>query len=153
MNKREIVTLVLEQLREAFGARHAASRQTRSGGNDEQSKAENKYDTLSTEQNYLADGLARQAQAAMQAAAAYEDLPPRDFAAGERIDLGALVELEFTDGREWFFLGPAGGGIEVVHRGVPIVVLTPEAPLGAQLIDRLAGEKIARPAATILSVR
>jgi hypothetical protein len=152
MDKSKIVALILEQLRDAFGARHAASRQTRSAGNDEQSKAENKYDTLSIEQNYLADGLARQAQAAVQAAAAYEKLPPRDFAADEAIDLGALVELEFPDGREWFFIGPAGGGIEIRHEETLITVLTPEAPLGAQLLDRRAGESIARPKATIRSV-
>lgn len=152
MDKSRIVFLILEQLREAFGARHAASRQTRAAGNDEQSKAENKYDTQSIEQNYLADGLARQAQAAMQAAAAYEKLRLHQFSPHEPIDLGALVELEFSDGREWFFLGPAGGGIAVIHDGKSVTVLTPEAPLGAQLLDRRAGDTFAHPPATIRSV-
>lgn len=154
MNKSQIVALILEQLHDAFGARHTASRQTRSAGNDEQSKAENKYDTQSIEQNYLADGLAKQAQSAIQAAAAYEKLVLRGYAADEPIDLGALVELEFPDGgREWFFLGSAGGGIEVACEGVVVTVLTPDAPLGAQLLDRHVGETTNRPAATIRTVR
>lgn len=153
MEKSEIVALVLAQLREAFGTRHAASRQTRAAGNDEQSKAENKYDTQSIEQNYLADGLARQAQDAIAAAAAYEKLPLRAFSADEPIDLGALVELEFPDGREWFFLGPAGGGIEIAPDGRTVTVVTPEAPLGAQLLDRRAGERLDHPPAVIRSVR
>lgn len=152
MDKTKIVASILEALRETFGARHAASRQTRAAGNDEQSKAENKYDTQSIEQNYLADGLARHAQAAVLAATAYEKLPVRPFAADEPIDLGALVELEFSDGREWFFLGPAGGGIAVEAEGKTVTVLTPDAPLGAQLLDRRLGDSVERPSARIRAV-
>ncbi len=105
---------------------------TRAAGNDAESKAEGKYDTRSTEDNYLADGLARQAHGAAQAGAAYEDFTPPRFGPDSRIDLGALVELALSDGTHWFFLGPAGGGIEVICDGTPITVLTPESPLGRE---------------------
>lgn len=151
--KSEIVAAILEKLREEFDTRRTVSKRTRSAGNDAESKAESKYDTLSIEENYLADGLAKQAQAAATAAAAYENLALRDFGRGDTLDLGALVELEFPDGREWFFLGPAGGGIEVSAGGKSITVVTPESPLGGQLLGRKSGDSLAAPRAIIRAVR
>ncbi len=113
MNKPAIVQAILSALRDEFEARQAASRRTRAGGNDAESKSEGKYDTRSIEENYLADGLAKLAADAAQAAAAYEKLALRDFEPGEPIDLGALVEIEFPGATEWFFLGARRRG----HRG------------------------------------
>lgn len=152
MDKSEIVQAILSALRDEFEARRDASRRTRTAGNDAEARAEHKYDTLSIEQNYLADGLAQQAQAAARAAAAYEKLRLRDFAPGEPIDLGALVELEFPGTTEWFFLGPAAGGTEITHQGRAITVLTPESPLGAQLLDRRPGDTISAPRSAIRAV-
>ncbi len=149
--KPKIVQAILEVLRDEFDQRTRASRETRAAGNDAESKAENKYDTLSIEENYLADGLARQAATALAAAKALEKLSLHDFAPDEPIDLGALVELEFPDGREHFFLAPAAGGIEVRVHDRTITVITPDSPLGGQLLDRHAGE-ILPGKARILSV-
>jgi transcription elongation GreA/GreB family factor len=152
MDKSGIVTAILDKLRDEFDSRRAASKATRTSGNDAESKAENKYDTLSIEQNYLADGLAKQARIAAEAAAAYEKLPVRDFSPEETVDLGAVVEVAFVRDTEWFFLGPAAGGIEVSHEGRTITVLTPESPLGSQLLDRKAGDTIASPKCVLRGV-
>jgi hypothetical protein len=142
MNKSKIIEVVLEHLRGDFERRQAAARRTREQGNDGESKSEGKYDTRSTEENYLADGLARQALEAAAAAEAIEKMPIRDFAAGEGIDIGALVELEFAKETDFFLIATAGGGTEVVWSKKQIVVLTPESPLCAQLIGRHKGERI-----------
>jgi len=141
----------MDALRAEFDALHGTSQKTRAAGNDAESKAEGKYDTRSTEDNYLADGLARQAHAAAQAAAAYEKFAPPGFGPKTPIDLGALVQLALPDETHWFFLGPAGGGIEVVCNGMPITVLTPESPLGSQLMGLKAGDATASPKAKVLS--
>jgi hypothetical protein len=78
---------------------------------------------------------------AATAAAAIEKMPIRDFAVGDGIDIGALVELEFAKETELFLIATAGGGTEVVWNKKTIVVLTPESPLGAQLIGRHKGEQ------------
>ena len=142
MKKSKIVDAVLEHLRGDFERRQAAARRTREQGNDAESKSEGKYDTRSTEGNYLADGLARQALEAAAAAEAIEKMPIRDFAAGEGIDIGALIELEFAKETEFFLIATSGGGTEVVWNKKTIVVLTPESPLGSQLIGRRAGERV-----------
>jgi hypothetical protein len=95
MNKQEIVASILDRLREEFESRSRVSKITREGGNDTESKAEGRYDTLAIEENYLAGGLARQALAATEAMAEIEKMPLRTFAVNATLDLGALVEIEF----------------------------------------------------------
>lgn len=151
MNKPDIVLLILERLREEFESRRRISKSTRQEGNDAESKAENKYDTLSIEENYLADGLARHALAAAGAIADIENLPLRNFGGDEPIDLGALVELEFPDSSEWFFLAPSGGGTEVQYEGVLITVITPDSPLGSQLPGARPGDRTTAPNGRIVS--
>ena len=103
MNKPKIIALILDRLREEFESRRRFSKLTREEGNDAESKAESKYDTLAIEENYLADGLAKQALAAALAVAEIEKMPLRTFASDEPVDLGALVEIEFSGAMEWFF--------------------------------------------------
>lgn len=153
MNKKELVALVVEALREEFESSLRSSKSTRAAGNDNESKAEGKYDTRSTEENYLADGLARQALAAAEAADAVEKTPLRDFGASDPIDLGALMKLSFPGETAWFFLAPAGGGIEARLGGETITVITPESPLGSQLMGQFAGKSTQSPKAKILEVR
>ena len=152
MNKAAILSAITDALRSEFESLRSTSQRTRAAGNDPESKAEGKYDTRSTEDNYLADGLARQAHGTAQAGAAYEDFAPPLFGPDSRIDLGALVHLAFPDETHWFFLGPAGGGIEVACEGVTITVLTPESPLGRQLMGLKIGDATTSPKAKVRSV-
>ena len=152
MNKPQIVALVLDQLREEFESRRRFSKLTREEGNDAESKAEGKYDTLAIEENYLADGLAKQAMAAALAVAEIEKIPLRTFAADEPVDLGALVQIEFSGAKEWFFLAPAGGGTEITHGSMGVTVITPESPLGSQLVRARVGDRTSSPAARIIRV-
>jgi len=149
VNKAAILTAIMDALRAEFDTLQSTSQKTRAAGNDDESKAEGKYDTRSTEDNYLADGLARQANGAAQAGAAYEDFAAPVFGPDSRIDVGALVELAFPDETRWFFLGPAGGGTEVICDGIPITVLTPESPLGRQLIGLKTGDSTESPKAKV----
>ncbi len=153
MKKAEILRAIVAALREEFETQLSSSKKTRAGGNDSESKAEGKYDTRSTEENYLADGLARQAQVSAQAAAACEKLILQDYDEDTPIDLGALVQLEFPEETTWFFLAPAGGGIEVKSGKNLITVLTPESPLGSQLLERKVGDTTKAPKTKILAVK
>ena len=152
MNKAKIVAGILGRLREEFENRSRVSKITREGGSDAESKAEGKYDTLAIEENYLADGLARQALAAAEAIAEIEKMPLRTFSGEEPADLGALVQIEFAGATEWFFLAPCGGGTEVPHGRTTVTVITRESPLGSQLVGAKAGARTTAPAARILRV-
>ena len=152
MNKSEFLDAVLRSLRADFENRLRVSKKTREQGNNSESRAEGKYDTLSIEENYLADGLAKQAESAAQAITLIEKMQLRTFANNDPIDLSALIEIQFAHATEWFFLAPVAGGTEVICAGTPVTVVTPESPLGQQLLGSRAGEKIKSPSAKILSV-
>ena len=152
MNKSKILDAVLRSLREDFENRLRVSKKTREQGNNSESRAEGKYDTLSIEENYLADGLAKQAESAAQAITLIEKTQLRAFANNDPIDLSALIEIQFAHATEWFFLAPVAGGTEVTCARTPVTVVTPESPLGKQLLGSRAGEKIKSPSAKILRV-
>lgn len=152
MRKAEVLQAVIDTLQVEAESMLGSAHATRASGNDPHSKAESKYDTRATEENYLADGLARQAQALIEAVAAFRALDASAPAA-KAVGLGALVEVEFAaGGREWFLLGPAAGGTEVRCSGREITVLTPESPLGGQLLGLSVGGLTQAPRATVRTI-
>jgi hypothetical protein len=153
MDKEQIVQGILERLRVDFETHQATSKMTRAASNDTETKSEGKYDTRSIEENYLADGLAKKALAAVQAAKAFEDFPFEEFRSTQPISLGALVELSFDDEHAWFFLGPAAGGIEIECAGELVTVITTSSPLGNQILGKKVGDLISAPKAKIRSIR
>ena len=118
---------------------------------DPQSKAENKYDTRGLEASYLARGQSRQAAETEDAIAQITAMPLREFAAADPIDLGAVVVLEPASKAKGpgkgaatavYFLAPKAGGTEVEHEGVEVTVITPQSPLGLQLVGRRVGHRV-----------
>lgn len=152
VNKTKVHRAIIEALRAEFSNFLAISKQTRATGNDPQTKAEGKYDTRSTEENYLADGQAKQAHAARLAAVAFENLTPREFTEEDVIEPGALLLLELPGEKMWFFLGPAAGGLEVTVDQKTVTVITPESPLGRQLAGLKLGGSMNVPQARVLEV-
>src|SRR5205085_1197429 len=102
----------------------------------EQSKAENKYDTRGLEASYLAHGQSRQAAELEQAKREFESLVLNDSDAEAPIDSGTLLKLAGPEGTSFYFVGPRAGGLEIVFEGSPIVVITPNSPLGRELIRK-----------------
>ncbi len=150
--KPAIIAAIRAALKSEFDSYQNASLQTRQSGSDDESRADGKYDTQSTEANYLADGQARQAEEIAQAAATYAAMESRDFKVFHSVDIGALIELDIQQQSQWFFLGPASGGLEIEVEQQTITVITPDSPLGQQLIGRHTGDHISSPKAEILSI-
>lgn len=82
----------------------------------------------------VAGGQARQSKEILDSIKAYEALATRDFAPGEPIELTALVELDAEGTPSTYFIGPRNGGLEIKHRRKEIMVITPQSPLGQNLI-------------------
>jgi len=108
----------------------------------EQSKAENKYDTRGLEASYLAHGQSRQAAETLQAREEFLSLKAQDFGPDDAIDIGAVVKLEGPDTLMLYFIGPRAGGTEIVHQKKTLFVITPQSPLGNQLLGRKQGERL-----------
>ena len=141
MNKRALVDKILKQLLEEMASYARAARAAHAEATDPQSKAENKYDTRGLEAAYLAGAQSRQALEARTAIESFEKLKLKEFQPGAPIDLSALVELDGGGEISLFFIGPAGGGLEIRHGKREVLLLTPKAPLGAELMGRAAGDR------------
>jgi transcription elongation GreA/GreB family factor len=138
MNKPALIAAILARLDAELDQLAAAARATHAEATDDENRAENKYDTRGLEAAYLAHGQSKAAEEAALAVAQFQTLPLRDFQAGEPIGLGALVTLE--GGHPGYFLGPRAGGTEIEAGGRTVMVITPQSPLGRQLMGRHQGE-------------
>ena len=132
----ELIARLTDELEVYFRAAQAS----RAEATHEQSKAENKYDTRGLEASYLARGQSKQAVEIQAAIAAFEKLDPRKFGVAEPVDVGAFVELESDGEKAAYFIGPRAGGTEVLHDKREVLVITPQSPLGEQLLGRKQGD-------------
>jgi len=141
LDKRALIQAIVAQLSGELESYARSARATHEEATHEQSKAENKYDTRGLEASYLAQGQSRQAAEIVQAVKQFETLEPKDFGKDDPIDVGALVELESGADRLFYFIGPRAGGVEILHERKQIVVMTPQAPMGRELLGRKKGDR------------
>ncbi len=140
MNKSLLLKQIVAALGESLEVLERAARASHNEATHESSRAESKYDTRGLEAAYLAGGQARQAREIMDSMKLYSSLVARDFAPGDLIDLTALVKLETEGSPFLYFIGPKSGGVEVQFNGEEITVITPQSPLGQNLVGKKAGQ-------------
>ena len=141
MNKADLLKKIVRKLTESLDLLQKAARASHAEATHESSKAENKYDTRGLEAAYLAGGQARQAKEILDSLALYEKLAAKDFAPDAPVDLTALVELEVDGTATTFFIGPRSGGLEIECQRQEITVITPQSPLGQNLMGKKAGHR------------
>ncbi len=139
MTKPALLAQIIARLQAELVMLTAAALATHAEATDEENKAEDKYDTRGLEASYLAHGQSKAAEDAALAVAQFQALAPRDFAADSPVSIGALVVLEGHD-RSHYFIGPRAGGTAVPHADHTVLVITPQSPLGRQLMGRRQGE-------------
>lgn len=145
MNKSAICDAILKQLRADLALQVGAAQLARDEAISEESRAESKYDTHGQEAAYLAEGQAKLAGEIEASLALFAAMPLPDFVLGDLIALGAVVELSARGKSTWYFLGPRAGGLEFQIDGRNILVLTPQSPLGRQLLGKRAGDAVQIP--------
>ena len=141
MNKGALIQNIVAKLTSELSVYFRAAQNSRAEATHEQSKADNKYDTRGLEASYLARGQSRQAAELEASIAEFERLEVRKFTANDAIDVGALVELELEGESEFYFIGPRAGGTEVEQDKKEILVITPQSPLGSQLLMKKQGDR------------
>ena len=142
MNKRAILQKITAKLVSELEVYFRAAQFSRAEATHESNKAENKYDTRGLEASYLARGQSKQVAELEAAIAEFAKLGVRKFADGDGIAVGALVELEHGGENSFYFLGPRAGGTEVLHDRKEILVITPQSPLGEQLMGKKSGNDL-----------
>lgn len=145
LNKSALREAILRQLRAELTLQASAAALARDEATNEESRARSKYETHSQEAAYLAQGQARLVQEIETSLEAYAALPFPDFAPTDAIALGAVVELQAGARRIAYFVGPRAGGMELTIDGREILVVTPQSPLGRQLVGKHAGDLVTGP--------
>ncbi|MCE2827304.1 MAG: GreA/GreB family elongation factor [Verrucomicrobium sp.] len=126
MDKATLIQRIVEKLSADLALYAKAAGAARAEATHEQSRAENKYDT-------------RGLEASIQQV---RTLPRRAFGPTDPIDLGAYVETARRGGVSCYFLAPRAGGTEVTIDGREVLVITPQSPLGRQLLGHRQGDPV-----------
>lgn len=145
MQKSAIRDAIVSQLRNELDQQARAAHDARDEATSAESKQEGKYDMRGQEAAYLAEGQARLAAGIAESITIYQTLPLPDFPNGVAAAVGALITLEARNRRHLYFLGPRAGGIEVAAGGEACLVITPNSPLGRQLLGRREGDLVQLP--------
>lgn len=150
MNKLLLQQQVLERLAQDLHQVEQAAQAAHEAATHEENIAENKYDTLGLEAAYLATGQARRAEAIRQAIAHWQQFRPLPYNANLGIQLGALVGLLDTEGKEQqLFLGPDGGNMKLATDTCFIQVISSNAPLTKALLGKHEGDEISLQVAQV----
>jgi len=148
IDKEEIRQVILTQLSTDHKNAVIAANTAHADATNEESKAENKYDTRGVEASYLAEGQSRRVAELEASIAAYEGLHLSGFDENTKIRLTALVSLVDSDNNSrCLFVGPDGGGLVVALSTGECIVVTPMAPLGKALIGKYVGDDVVIKAA------
>lgn len=143
IDKNNIVQLIIEKLNANLSILLNAAKAAHDAATHEENIADNKYDTLSLEASYLAQGQANRAQEIRFAIDAYHNLAIQPFDEDASIALTALLTLEAVDGSHMtVFLGPHSGGLTVTENNCDVVVITPSSPLGKGLLGKGLGDTV-----------
>lgn len=143
INKEHIRQNILLQLREDYENAIRSAATAHEAATNEESKAENKYDTRGLEASYLAEGQSRRVGELEEELAIYEKLEFAQFTETSKIRLTALVTLQDSmDSKRYFFIGPLSGGLKVAFDCFECSVVTAKAPLGQALIGKCVGDEI-----------
>jgi transcription elongation GreA/GreB family factor len=145
VNKTDLRDAILRQLRTDLATQASAAQLARDEATNEESRARSKYDTHSQEAAYLAEGQARIAADIETSLEAYAGLPFPTFGPTDAIALGAVVELEAGSRRTWYVVGPRAGGLEIKLGDRELLVVTPQSPLGRELIGKRVGDVVVGP--------
>lgn len=143
MNKSHLLQLIISQLSNDLALLLTAAKTAHEASTHEENIPDNKYETLALEASYVAQGQANRAQEIRLALEVYKQLPLQDFEPDSPIRLTALVTLTAEDGSSrTVFIGPQEGGLKINCEGEEVLVITPQSPLGKDLLGKSVGDLI-----------
>lgn len=140
MNKKELITQMMDQLEKDKQALIEATQHTLEAATHEESKPENEYDTRGLEASYLAGAQSKRVAEIEEALAACKYIKLKNFTENDAIASTAVVELDCEGKTSFVFLMPKAGGIHLKLEGKVIQVVTGTSPLGEALVGQKVGD-------------
>ncbi|MFT3776128.1 MAG: GreA/GreB family elongation factor [Minicystis sp.] len=143
IDKRALIEKLREDIARSVSVLTRAANDAREAATHEEAKPENDKDTRAVEAAYLAGAQADRARDLERASAALAALDLKRFGPDDAISAAALIALDQGDDEShWYFLAPQGGGLRAVIEGVEVQVITPQAPLGKELLGKSVGDTV-----------
>jgi transcription elongation GreA/GreB family factor len=132
MDKSALIKAIQNQLHDKLESTLAEALAAKEAATNEESKAENKYDTRGLEASYIAGA---QAKRVAQFREDLYNLSKVDLKTSESIRVGSLAEVFHDQKNEsfFYFLLPCGG-VTVDFNGKTVKSLSPTSPLGQKLL-------------------
>ena len=138
-DKNLIFEEMLKKLQENLSVLIDAAFEAKEASTNEESKAENKYDTRGLEASYLASGQAKRAQKLQEEIFNLQKVDLKDFHGDDKVGVGALVELEINGAqKKHLFLLPVGG-VEVKVDQTLWQSINIQSPLGQNILNQSLG--------------
>jgi transcription elongation GreA/GreB family factor len=140
MDKKALLEKLRDRLAHELDNARRLAAETAAAANHPEARPENDKDTRKIELSYLAAGQAARAQELESQLALLAAFPVRAFGPTEPLEAGAIVELEVAGKAQRVFLLPAGGGQKFAVDGGEVSVVTPQSPLGGELLGKRVGD-------------
>lgn len=139
MDKKKLIETIRTQLENDIAALKESVKATIDAATNEESKAENEYDTRGLEASYLARGQAKRMADIEEALLHLKHVNLKSFGPNDPISSSAVIEVEHNGKTSFFLILAKGGGVSVSFEGKNIQVITPNSPLGEALLDQKSG--------------
>ncbi len=140
-NKQQLLKEIIQKLEAQLQTTVDSALFAKEASTNEESKAENKYDTRGLEASYLASGQAQRAKELREKIFHIKKIEPRLFSKNEPISETALVRVSVNDQQEKYFFLISIGGIEMNSNGTLVQTLSFDAPLGQLLLGQFAADE------------
>ncbi len=141
VKKEKILKLVLQYLDEKYEVLKRSAMDAKDAATNEESKAENKYDTRGLEASYLAGAQAKRTEELKESIFLLKKIKPELLVPKENISLYSLVHVQIEDEIEkFFFVLPVQGGVSVNDGKNDVHTITLSSPLGKLLYNKQEGD-------------
>jgi hypothetical protein len=146
MVKQDVYTAITEALLRRYETAKWAAKQAHEAATNEESVAENKYDTFGLEASYLAHGQSQRVLECEKDWLLFSKTPLVTFSKDSAVELWSMViltELESSsDMKKYFFISPCAGGLSVEIKGETVYLVTALTPVGKILMGKTLGDEV-----------
>jgi transcription elongation GreA/GreB family factor len=142
LDKIALITQIRQKLEAELQSITQAAKAAHEAATHEESKAEDSHDTRGLESSYLAGAAAQRAADIQQQIHLYKFMEPKSFNEDDAVGTTAIVEVETNGRKSFYFIAPQGGGMKVQLGAHSILVVTPQSPLGEEVMGRKTGDVI-----------
>lgn len=143
INKTYLINEIIKSLEVLHQDAFDAAMRAYDTATNEESEAENKYDTLGLEASYLAQGQSKRVTECEADLNIFKNFKITQSDSLISIGIGSVIYMLDEDDKALIiFLGPAAGGLNIKLDDSIITIITPSSPLGKILVGHSVDDEV-----------